>query len=256
VARVDDVRRDPERRALLRHDALGRPVRRRRAARRQHRDAPVPEPVQVLEHHADAGTVVEQHLADGRSRQRVADGDDREHLADLGPRRVRRVERRDHEPVDELVRELAREHPLAVGLAARVDDDHVQVVAAELAPEPLDEALLAEVLERSRQYPDQAGAAAGERARDRVAGVAELVGRLAHALLRLRRRLDAAHRVRHGGGRQPGRGGDVLDGDALPRSHASTVAARLAVRAERARAGAGAPALDGVRLNRFSEPVQ
>jgi hypothetical protein len=66
----------------------------------------------------------------------------------------------------------------------------VEVVPAELAPERLDEALLAEVLERAGQHADQAGAAARERAGDRVAGVAELLRRRPDALLRLRRGLD------------------------------------------------------------------
>jgi hypothetical protein len=80
---------------------------------------------------------------------------------------------------------LARQHPLTVRLAARVDHDHVQVVVAELAAERLDEALLAEVLQRAGQDADEPGPATRERPRDRVAGVAELLGRLAYALLGL-----------------------------------------------------------------------
>ena len=71
-----------------------------------------------------------------------------------------RIERRDDEAVDPLVAEPAGERPLALGLAAGVGDEHVQVVAAEPAAERLDEALLAEVLERSGQHADEPGPAA------------------------------------------------------------------------------------------------
>ena len=126
VGRVHDGRLEPERVADLRDHPLGGAVGRRRAARGEHRDAAVAEPVQVLQHHAHAGAVVEQHLPHRRARERVADGHDREHLADRLPRGVGRVERRDDQPVHELVGELARQHPLALGLAARVHDHHVQ----------------------------------------------------------------------------------------------------------------------------------
>ena len=108
------------------------------------------------------------------------------HSAALG------IERGDDEPVDELVGELPGERLLAVGLPARVDDEHVQVVPAELAPERLDEALLAQVLERAGEHADEAGATARERPRDRVARVAELVRGAPDALLRLRGGLHPA----------------------------------------------------------------
>jgi hypothetical protein len=223
----------------------------------------VPERVQVVEHHPDARPVVEEHLPHGRARERVADRHDGQRLADVRPGRVGGVERRDDQAVDHLVGELARQHPLALGLPARVDDEHVQVVGAELPAERLDEALLAEVLERAREHAHEPGAPARERARNGVAGVAELFGGLAHALLRLGRGLDAPHRVRDGGGRETGRRGDVLDGDASPRSHTSTVPARQDPTAGRSQ---GWPlctggrcwrsAARGVLLKRFSETVQ
>ena len=135
--------------------------------------------------------VVEQHLADRAAGQRVADRDDGQRLAELLPQRRRGIERRHDEPVDPLVAEPVGERPLALGLAARVGHEHVQVVAAEPAAERLDEALLAQVLERAGEHADEPGPAAGERARDRVAGVAELLGGLPHALLRLGGRLHA-----------------------------------------------------------------
>ena len=222
MARVDDGRLEPERARTPRRRPA-RPGGRASTGRLGVSTATRrwPSPCRCSSTIDDAGAVVEQHLADRRPGERVADRDDRQHLADLGPRLVGRVERRDHEPVDELVGELAREHALALGLAARVGDDHVQVVAAELAAQRLDEALLAEVLQRARQHADQPGAAARERARDRVAGVAQLLGGAADALLGLRRGLHAAQRVRDGRRGQPGRGGDVLDRDASPRGHAA-----------------------------------
>ena len=127
------------------------------------------------------------------------------------------------EPVDELVGELPREHALALGLPARVDDDHVQVVAGERPAEQLDEALLAEVLERARQDADEAGATACERAGDRVAGVAQLLRRLLDAPLGLRLRLHPAQRVGHSRRREPRGRGDILDRHAFPRRHTHTV---------------------------------
>ena len=86
--------------------------------------------------------------------------------------------------------------PLAVGLPARVDDHHLEVAARELEAEHLDEALLAEVLQRAGEDADEARAAAGERPRDRVARVPELLGGLAHARLGLLGRLHATQGVR------------------------------------------------------------
>ena len=182
----------------------------------------------MLEDEPDAGAVVEQHLPHRRAGQRIADGDDRELLRDLLPTGSRRIERRDDEPVDELVGELARQHPLAARLAARVDDDHVQVVPAELAAEQLDEALLPEVLQRAREHADKVGAAAHQGASHRVARVTELFRRGPDALLRLRRGLDPPQRIGDGGRRQAGRGGDVLDRDATARRHRPTVASGAA----------------------------
>ena len=222
VARVDHRGRQPELRAHLRYDPLRRAVRRRRPARGEHGHAPVAERVQVLEHERDAAPVVEQHLAHGRTGQRVADRHHRQGRADLLPARVGRVQRGDHEAVDELVGELAGQHPLALGLPAGVDDDHVQLVAAELAAQHLHEALLAEILQGTGEDADQPRAAAGQRAGDRVARVAELVRRPAHPLLGLGRRLNPAQRIRHGGGRQAGRCGDVAECDASARDHLAT----------------------------------
>ena len=89
-------------------------------------------------------------------------------VADLLPHGVGGIQRGDDEAVDELVGELACERALALGVALGVDEHHLQLVAAELAAQRLDEALLVEVLERARRGRRRARAAAGERAGDRV----------------------------------------------------------------------------------------
>jgi hypothetical protein len=143
----------------------------------------------------DSRPVVEEDLADRRSGEGVTDGHDREHLADLLPGGVRRIERRDHQPVDQLIRELARKHLLALRLATGIRHHHVEISMAELATERLDEALLAEVLQGAREHADEAGASAGEGTRHGVSRVAQLLRDPAHPLLRLGRGLHAAHRV-------------------------------------------------------------
>src|ERR671925_2283887 len=142
------------------------------------------EVVQVLEHQPDPRPVVEEDLADRRSGKRVTDRHDREDLADLVPGRIRRVERRYHQPIDQLLRELARKPLLALRLAARIRHHHVEITTAELATQRLDEALLAEVLQGARENPDQAGTPAGQRARHGVSRVAQLLGYPAHPFLR------------------------------------------------------------------------
>jgi hypothetical protein len=197
----------------------------------------VPERVEVLEDERHPGAVVEQHLAHGRPRQRVADRDHGERRADLLPDRVGRVERGDDEAVDELVGELAGQDALAVRVALRVHQHHLQLVAPELAAEGLHEALLAQVLERAGQDAHDPGPAARERARHGVAGVAEVVRRAPHALLRLRRGLEPAEGVRHGRGREAGGRRDVLDRDALPGHHQATVPGRVPAARRRRRDG-------------------
>src|SRR5436309_1120043 len=81
--------------------------RRRRPAWGKHGDVAMTEVMQVLEHHRDAGAVVEDHLADRRAGQRIAHRYDGEGHSDGLPSGAGGIQRRDDEPVDELVGELA-----------------------------------------------------------------------------------------------------------------------------------------------------
>ena len=86
-----------------------------------------------------------------------------------------------------------------VGIAAGVEYQGVTIVGQQGATRLGGEALLPQILERGAEDPDHAGAAAGQRAGDRVGLVAEVIGDLADPLLGLLGDLDPAQCVRDRG---------------------------------------------------------
>ena len=166
----------------------------------------------------DAELVVEDHLAGrGHPGQRVADRDRRDLSGDRRPAAAGRADRHDDEPVDALVDEALGELELARGLAVGVGHQRAARGAVELALDGADELLVPEVAEAADEQADDRGRAAGERARDRVGLVAELLRRLAHPPLGLGRDLHAAQRVAHRGGREARVLGELADRGAMPR---------------------------------------
>ena len=98
---------------------------------------------------------------------------------------------REDQAVHLLIAQLGREQPLALGIAAGVEDQRVAVMGQQRAPGLGGQPLLPEVLQRRTQDPDHSRSAAGQRAGDRMRLVAEIRGHLAHALLCLLGDLDA-----------------------------------------------------------------
>ena len=140
--------------------------------------------------------------------------------------RGRRVDPQHDQRVDALVDELGGQLLLQHRAVRRVDDQRVPARLEQLAAQGGGDVLLPDVLQRAAQHADVAGAPGGERAGDRVDLVAEPVGDLAHALLRLDRDLQPAQRVRHGGGREPALVRDVAKSDTLrPLAHRTIVTA-------------------------------
>ena len=74
------------------------------------------------------------------------------------------------------------------------------------------QALLPDVLQRTAEHTDIAGAAGGERARDGICLIAEAFGRLADPLLGFRRDLQPAQGVGNRRRGEPGLVGDVAQG--------------------------------------------
>jgi hypothetical protein len=178
---------------LREDEQLRRAIGGRRAGRAEHRDADVPEGMQVLERRPHSLAVVEQDLAGGGCPiEGITDRYHRQRSGELGPERIGRVHRRDDQAVDLLIAQLRGQHALPVGVAAGVQHQRVVIAFEQRSPRLGDEPLLPEVLERGTKDADQAGPPAGQRASDRVGLVTELAGQLAHPLLGLLGDLDAA----------------------------------------------------------------
>ena len=137
-------------------------------------------------------------------------------LGDRRPAAAGRPDRHDHEAVDALVDEPLGELELARGLAVGVGHQRAAGGAVELALDGADELLVPEVAEAPDEQADDRRRAAGERSRDRVGLVAELLGGLAHPPLGLGRDLQASQRVAHGGGGEARVLGELADRGAVP----------------------------------------
>ena len=125
------------------------------------------------------------------------------------------IHRQRHEPVDTLVGQALGQRDLGVGVAARVGEQHVASVAPEAALQLCGELLVPEVLEAPADHADEAGRAHAQGPRDRIGAEADPRRLGANAGLGLGRHTLAAERVRHAGGREPGRGRDVAERRAL-----------------------------------------
>src|SRR5215212_7779796 len=170
----------------------------------EHRDAAVPERAEVTEALLDAALVVEDHLAGrGHARERVADRDGGDLPGDRCPAAARGPDRHHDQPVDALVDQPLRELELPGGLAVGVGDERAQGGAVELALDGAHELLVPEVAEAADEQPDHGGRTTGQRTRDRIGLVAQLLRRLAHTPLGLGRDVHAAQGVADGSRREP-----------------------------------------------------
>ena len=172
----------------------------------------VAERAEVLQALQDAALVVEHHLAGrGDARQGVADRDRRDLPGDRAPAAARRPDRHDDQAVDALVDEALRELELPAGLAVGVGDERAQRGVVEVPLDGAHEVLVPEVAEAAHQQADDAGRPAGERPRDRVGLIAQLIRRIAHTLLGLGRDVKASQGIAHRRGREPRVLGQVAD---------------------------------------------
>ena len=141
----------------------------------------------------DPDVVVEHDLGGGcRARDAVADRHQHGAPGDLRPVLRAGIDPQHDERVDPLIHELVGQLALQFGVVGGVDDQRVPIVLEQLAPESRCDALLPDVLQRTAQHADVAGTPGRERSSDGVDLVAEPVGDVAHAQLRLDRHVQPA----------------------------------------------------------------